>query len=387
MKFKVEAIMYDFDYLEESIQDALLKEWHKSAAVECLCHGERHSPNPLLYVKQVNDGLFLANYPSNAKNDIFHDFKCRYNRQGYRSLLKDKGILVDENEIRVNLDVEQLKPKGPDVKISQPASAKFTDPQNRKKTERSERKVQIITLFFTMLQEYKASEYRPGGRRNIASRLYKIAKIIKVNDIRLTEILYIADNKGKWPNKDIHQLFIGWGRRSEAATPHPTNPRFVRVPLYSIDDPSLRVTELTVLKSIYEQCVSPVPDVDSGYYLLFRGPAHKSDKNIWDRQLIFVPAEEKKTRIPVQSANEAVMLEYLANTQRHFEKPLIGNVTELFLEQAADIVLHDTEPKTIINIIRSGSGTPVKIQEDKRELYKAKGYNYVEWDGISPISL
>lgn len=385
MKFKVGAIMYDFDYLEESTQDTLLKEWHKSAAVECLCHGKRYNPNPLLYVKQVNNGLFLANYPSNNKNEIFHDFKCRYNRQGYRSLLKDKGILVDENEIRVNLDVEQPKPNVPAAKTPQQASAKFTDPQNHKKTERSERKVQIITLFFTMLQEYKVSEYRPGGRRNIASRLLKIAKIIKINDMRLTDILYIADNKGKWPNKDIHQLFIGWGRRSEGATPHPTNPRFVRVPLYSVDDPSFRVTELTVLKSIYEQCVSPVPDVDSGYYLLFRGPANKGDKNIWDRQLVFVPAEEKKTRIPVQSANEETMLEYLVINQRHFEKPLIGNVTELFLDQDADIVLHDTEPKTIINITRSGHGTPTRTQQSKRESYIAKGYNYVEWDGNSPI--
>jgi hypothetical protein len=385
MKFRVEGIVYDFDVLEEADQDRLLKKWHKVVAAECLCQGERHSPNPLLYIKQVNDGLFFANYPSNAKNEIRHDFKCRYNRQGYRSLLEDKGIYVGENEIAVNLDLE-LPRKAPGDSPEQPASAKLTYPQPRKKRERSERKVQIASLFLTMLQEYKVSEYRPGGRRNIANRLYKIAKIIKVNDMRLTDILYIADNKGKWPNREKHQLIIGWGRQSESALPHPTNPKFVRVPLYSVDDPDRRVTELTVLKSIYEQCEYSVTDVDGGYYLLFRGPAHKGDKNIWDRQISFIPAEEKMTRIPVQSALEAAMIEYLAIKGRHFEKPLIGNVTELFLELDADIVLHDTEPKTIVEVAGDRSGKPNRRMQEKREAYKAKGYDYVEWDGKSPIT-
>jgi hypothetical protein len=386
MKFRVEGIVYDFDLLEEEDQDRLLKQWHKTKGAECLCQGERHSPNPLLYIKQVNDGLFFANYPSNGKNDIRHDFKCRYNRQGYRSLLEDKGIHVDENEIRVNLDVEIKRSATPTpVKLEQPATVKFTDSKPSKKRERSERKVQITSLFLTMLQEYKVSEYRPGGRRNIASRLYKIAKIIKVNDMRLTDILYVADNKGKWPNREKHQLIIGWGRRSEAALPHPTNPKFVRLPLYSVDDPSRRVTELTVLKSIYEQCELQVPDVDGGYYLLFRGPAHKGDKNIWDRQICFIPAEEKMTRIPVQSAHEAAMIEYLADNKRHFEKPLIGNVTELFLDLNADIVLHDTEPKTIVDVTGNGSKKMTELLQEKREAYSAKGYDYVVWDGASPI--
>jgi hypothetical protein len=387
MKFRVEGIVYDFDLIEEEDQDHLLKQWHKTSGVECLCQGERHNPNPLLYIKQVNDGLFFANYPSNGKNDIRHDFKCRYNRQGYRSLLDEKGIHVDENEIRVNLDLEVPRSTAPNanVKSGQSASVKLTESNPGKKQERSERKVQITALFLTMLQEFKVSEYRPGGRRNIASRLYKIAKIIKVNGMKLTDILYVADNKGKWPNRDKHQLIIGWGRRSEKALAHPTNPKFVRLPLYSVDDPSRRVTELTVLKSIYEQCESTIDNVDSGYYLLFRGPAHKGDKNIWDRQINFIPAEEKVTRIPVNSPQEAVMIEYLAENKRHFEKPLIGNVTELFLNENADIVLHDTEPKTIIDVIGNGNKNRITLLQEKQEAYRAKGYDYIQWNGESQI--
>ncbi|MGU3473173.1 DUF1173 family protein [Paenibacillus sp. D51F] len=385
MKFRVDGKVYDFDLLDESVQDRLMKEWHKTAAVECLCQGERHIPNPLLYVKQVNDGLFFANYPSNVKQNIRHDFKCRYNRQGYRSLLEGQGIHVDDDEIKVNLNVDPPKTSpATGNKPERPASAKFTDPQQRKKIVKSERKVHLTALFFTMLQEYKVTEYRPGGKRNIASRLYKIAQIIRVNDMPLRDILYVADNKGKWPSRDKHQLIIGWGRRSSPAIPHPTNPKFVRLPLYSIDDPYRLVTELTMLKSIYEQCTSTVPDVDGGYYLLFRGPAREGDKNIWDRQLCFIPAEEKKTRIPVDSSEEARVIQHLAERKRHFERPLIGNVTELFLDRETDIVLHDTEPKTIVTITSKWRGSAGARQE-KREGYTTKGYDYVEWDGISPL--
>jgi hypothetical protein len=382
VKFRVEGIVYDFDFVEEADQERLLKQWHKTAAVECVCQGERHTPNPLLYVKQVNDGLFFANNPLNSKNDIRHDFKCRYNRQGYRSLLIEKGIRVEENEISLNLDVDP--PKARTERPLQPASVKYTDPVQRKKRERPDRKVQLTPLFFTMLQEYKVSEYRPGGRRNIASRLYKISEIIKVNGMRLSDILYVADNKAKWPNKEKHQLLIGWGRRSEPAIPHPTNQKFIRLPLYSVDDTNRRVTELTVLKSIYDQCESTVPEVDDGYYLLFRGPTHKGDKNIWDRQLCFIPAEEK-TRIPVDSIYQAAMIEHLFDKRRHFEKPLIGNVTELFLDLEADIVVHDTEPKTNIEVAGKTSEKTARRLQEKRDSYNAKGYAYVEWDGTSPF--
>jgi hypothetical protein len=383
MKFRVDGSIYDFYFLDEADQDRLMKEWHKTVAAECLCQGERTNPHPLLYVKQVNDGLFFANYPSNAKNDIRHDFKCRYNRNGYRSLLEEKGIHVQENGISVNLDLDLLR-SSTAKKQEQVASAKFVDPQSRKNRERSERKVQMTSLFFTMLQEYKVSEFRPGGRRNIASRLYKIAEIIKINHLRLIDILYVTDNKGNWPNKEKHQFMIGWGRQSEPALPHPTNPKFVRLPLYSVDDPTRRVTELTVLKSIYEQCISPVPEVDGGYYLLFHGPTHKGDKNIWDRQLCFIPAEER-TRIPVHTAYEAAVIEYLADKRCHFEKPLIGNVTELFLDLEADIILHDTEPKTIIEVVGSSIKKTTGGLQEKREAYLAKGYEYVQWDGVSPF--
>ncbi len=379
MKFRVDGTIYDFSELEDAAQDRLMKQWHRVVAIECLCQGGRHEPNPLLYVKQVKDGLFFANYPSNTKNNIAHDFKCRYNRQGYRSLLEGKGIHVEENEIRVSLVVDQPRTRNSEAK---PPKAKFTNPQPQSNRERSERKVQLVTLFLTMLQEFKITEFRPGGRRNIASRLYKVAQNIKLNGKQLSEILYVADNKLQWPNREKHQLMIGWGRRSEPVLPHPTNPKFVRLPIYSVDDPSRRVTDLTVLKNIFEHCEPAVSSIDGGYYLLFRGPTHSKDKNIWDRQLCFIPAEERITRIPVQSEQEAAMIEHLANKRRHFEKPLIGNVTELFLDSETDIVLHDTEPKTIISIVNSE-----QPRQDKRDAYKVKGFDYIEWDGNGTIPI
>ncbi|MFC5402407.1 hypothetical protein [Cohnella soli] len=380
MRFRVEETIFDFEYLDEAEQDRLMASWHKSVAVECLCHGERHILNPLLYVKQVNDGLFFANYPSNAKNNVRHDYKCRYNRQGYRSLLQDKGVQVIDDEIRVNLDMDPSRPKS--EKAAGPASAKLTDIKPRGKSEPTDRKVQLTTLFFTMLQEFKVTEFRPGGKRNIASRLYKIAKIIKVNGMPLFDMLYVADNKANWPKRDKHQFIIGWGRRSMPAIAHPTNPKFVRLPISSVDDPERLVTELTVLRSIYEQCTNPVPDVDSGYYVLFRGPTKKGDTNIWDRQLCFIPAEEQRTRIPVDSSAEAGLIQYLAEGRRHFERPLIGNVTELFSEQRIDIILHDTEPKTIIALDEGGS-----ILQKKQDGYVGKGFQFIAWDGKDSFPL
>jgi len=385
MKFRFGGRVYDFEMLLESQQDGLMQEWRNAGPVECLCQGEQHTRNPLLHVKLINDSLFFANNPSNSKNDVRHDFKCRYNRQGYRSLLEGQGIHIDDDEIRVNLDVDppRLAAAAADQNSKQPVKAKFTDPEVRKKSEKLERKVRLPLLLFTMLQEYKVTEFRPNGQRNIAKRLYKIAQIIKVNDMPLIDILYVAEKEGKWP-RNKHQLIIGWGRRSAQTIEHPTNPKFVRVPLYSVDDPSHFVTEQTVLKSVFNKCTSEVPEVNGGYYIMFRGPAYKGDKNTWDRQIYFIPAEEEKTRIPVGSASEEKVIKHLADACRHFERPLIGNVTELFLDRAPDIVIHDTDPKTIVSVIGKGDGT-IADRQKKGEGYTSKGYSYVEWDGESPI--
>ncbi|MFX3638004.1 MAG: hypothetical protein ACE3L7_05085 [Candidatus Pristimantibacillus sp.] len=367
--------------MDEVEQEMLLREWHKTAAVECLCQGVDHNPNPLLYVKQVNGSLFLANYPSNSKNNINHDFKCRYNRFGYRSLLADKGIRIGENEINISLDIDIPSKLSGNQK--QPSAIQSGQQRDRKETER---KLKLTALLFMMLQEYKVSEYRPGGQRNISSRLKKIAKIINLNRVPLSDILFIADKAGRWPNKDTHQLIIGWGYRSKPAVPHPTNTKFMRLPLYSLDDPTLQITELTVLKNIYYSCSNPVPGVDCGYYLLFRGPTNKKDKNIWDRQLCFIPAEVN-TRIPVSSVFEEMIIQHLYNSRRHFEKPLIGNVTELFNDQNADVLVHDSNPKIILGVKGSLLGTEGTLLQEKQASYLAKGYQYIEWDGNSPLPL
>lgn len=374
MRFRVNGRIIDFGYLEEEEHDRLLAEWHKSHPIECLCHGDGHSPNPLLYVKKINDGLFLANYPRNSKENILHQYQCKFNRQGYRSLLESKGLKITDNEIICTLDLGAPREERATT-APRPASAVIPKKQYLRKE--SVPRIKLESLFLTMLQEYKVSEYRPGGRRNIAKRLYKVAQTVKLNRRPLTEMLYIASTPGWWPKKDKHQMIIGWGHRRAKVTAHPTNPRFVRLPLYSVDDPEKHICDVTLLKSVYDRCDRGGTDVGEGYYVLFRGPLHSRDTVKWDRLLCFIPAEVM-TRIPVSSGEERDLVRFLYDSKRHFEKPLIGNVTELFADGRPDVVLHDTEPKTIVEI---------GVDHDPKKLsaYREKGYRFTYWNGQTLI--
>ena len=375
LRFRVNGRIIDFGHLEEDEHDRLLADWHKSQAIECLCHGDAHSPNPLLYVKKINDGLFLANYPRNSKLNILHHFQCKYNRQGYRSLLESKGLKITESEIICTLDLDLDAPRR-DTTSTRPAAAVI--PREQHIRRESVPRVKLETLFLTMLQEYKVSEYRPGGRRNISKRLYKVAQTVKINRRPLANMLYIASTPGWWPKKDKHQMIIGWGHRRAKVTRHPTNPRFLRIPLYSIDDPDTHICDLTLLKSVFDRCEREGVAGEEGYYILFRGPLHSRDTVKWDRVLCFIPAE-RMTRIPVMNDEERELVHFLYEHQRHFEKPLIGNVTEMFLEGRPDFILHDTEPKTIVEIRSS-------IDRKKQNAYREKGYLFAIWNGKALIS-
>jgi hypothetical protein len=196
--------------------------------------------------------------------------------------------------------------------------------------------------------------------------------------MRLQDILYVASFAGRWPRIDKHFFIIGWGNRKIRAKPHPTNPKLVRLPLFSVDDPKILVAEVTILKNVYDRCDHGESNVNTGYYLLFRGPVGKMDTRTVDRQLCFVPAEEK-TRIPVENEWEEQLIRLLFEQKRHFEKPLIGNVTELFLDAKPNIILHDTDPKTIIEVVDTDQNN--SYLQRKQEAYTEKGFRFIAWSG------
>jgi hypothetical protein len=59
----------------------------------------------------------------------------------------------------------------------------------------------------------------------------------------------------------------------------------------------------------------------------------------------------------------------------------------MFLDHRPDIILHDTDPKTIIAVAGIRDDRYKRRLNEKRETYTTRGYRYVEWDGVSPIQL
>jgi hypothetical protein len=109
------------------------------------------------------------------------------------------------------------------------------------------------------------------------------------------------------------------------------------------------------------------------------------DGKLVDSELVFEPADPI-TGITVESSYEAKMIQYLVGNNRNFYKPLVGNVTELFLDFQPDMVLKDSNPTTIIEVAgyqKEEYRNHLKIKEVS---YTERGYHYIEWDGDTDIN-
>ncbi|MGV2947880.1 hypothetical protein, partial [Acinetobacter sp. AGC35] len=159
--------------------------------------------------------------------------------------------------------------------------------------------------------------------------------------------IYLAKDEKSWYNYRKHRILIAWGDKTNfPGEVSESSPNTVKLPIFSLDDHSVRLGDISILKSVYSSATLTARNVSTGYWILY-----KIDKNdtLQDFELIFEPAEPF-TGIPVESSYEKTMVQYLRENNRKFNKPLVGNVTEHFLDLRPDIILLDTLPTTIIEV-------------------------------------
>ncbi|GGG17990.1 hypothetical protein [Paenibacillus abyssi] len=388
MKFRDHAKAYHFKTLNEMSEKEkakfaeVLLHWHKEGIhPECACKEQR--PYPKLHVRKSKAGnLTLANNPNSNRGERTHDFQCWFNlpAEGYKGYLKQQGILIDEEgQIACSLK----KPNIPTATGSQQSVKAGGEGGHVSGSVPAAGLNALRYLFLTWLQESHVHEYRPGGPRNVQGRLFRIAMKTKINGIQLTSSNFcIAGDQFRY-NFAKHRVVIFWGDKfAHPATESKTSSYLVNLPAFSIADRTLHIQNVSLLKSVYEAATLTSRAVGTGYWVLYR-QEDKSGKLV-DTELIFEPADPD-TLIPVESSYEAEMIKYLVKNTRHFKKPLVGNVTDMFLDHRPDMVLMDTTPKTIIEVAGYQDAEYRQKLAEKREKYLERGYQYVEWDGNSSI--
>jgi hypothetical protein len=362
----------------------ILENWYTNKIhPECMCK-EKH-PYPRLHVKKSSAGnYFLANNPNSNRGEQAHEFQCQLNllNEGYRGYLKQRGIVInEEGEIICSLKKKKKKPDE--------GSEKGNSTSGKERGSRMAPSIPaagenaLRYLFLTWLQEALIHEYRPGQQRNLRGRLLRIMAKTKVDSIKLSaDNVYIANSNFKF-NFAKHRIVVAWGSKiSNPASVSPTHPFLMNIPIFSLDDRQEKVQDISLHKSVFDYATLTTRNVDSGYWVLYRNE-NESGKLV-DTELIFEPADPI-TGIPVESAYEEEMVHFLLDNGRYFKKPLIGNVTELFLDQRPDMVLFDTKPKTIIEVAGYQDEKYRSNLAKKKDTYERRGYQYIEWDGWTSI--
>lgn len=360
----------------------ILENWYNNEVhPECMCKEKR--PYPRLHVKKSSAGnYFIANNPNSNRGERAHDFQCQLNlfSEGYKGYLRQRGIVInEEGEIICSLK-RKRKPEFGSEKSPQATKGRSSNPAP---TTPAAGKNALRYLFLTWLQETHIHEYRPGQQRNLRGRLLRIMSKTKIDSVKLSaDNVYIA-NAGFKYNFVKHRIIVAWGnKKTSPAAVSPTYPYIMSIPIMSLDERQEKVQEISVHKSVYDSATLTGRNVDAGYWVLFRSE-NESGKLV-DTELIFEPADPI-TGIPVESSYEEIMVRFLVDNKRHFQKPLIGNVTELFLDQRPDMVLHDTTPKTIIEVAGYQDEQYLAKLAKKKSAYEQRGYNYIEWDVRTPI--
>lgn len=379
--YEIKAISDMSESEKKSFGELLSKWYNEKAHPECMCKEKR--PYPRLHVKKSSAGnLFLANNPNSNRGDRSHDFQCQFNLSstGYKGYLKEKGIVIDEDgEITCSLK----KRKSLNEKDGEPElSAGFNGSGPRRVTAATGENA-LRYLFLTWLQEARIHEYVPGQQRNLRSRLFRIMTKTKLDSIKLvSDNLYIANTDIRY-NFQKHRIIIAWGNKQDFPAMQSTTHSFiVNLPVFSLDDRHTRIQDISILKSVYDGATLTRRAVHTGYWVLYR--SENENGKLIEMELLFEPADPL-TGIPLESSYEAGMIKFLVAKERHFQKPLVGNVTELLLDLRPDMVLFDTKPKTIIEVAGFQEEQYKMNLSKKREVYVNMGYHYIEWDGNSKI--
>ncbi|MBU8908111.1 DUF1173 family protein [Desertibacillus haloalkaliphilus] len=364
----------------------LYQQWHTSnrqqpAIIECLCRGRYKKNNPKLHVMKSKTGKYvLRNNPNNQENGLEHDFTCTLAIDGFHNLAHHHGIKIDDEqniECRMNFKKKKASNK----------SRLSSDPNKSRQKSGSSitfGNSSLHTLFYTLLQQQRFHQYRPRNRREVVKYLYASACRTTVNKEQLKSMIFIA-NQGF--NVGYRQkLLIGWGSKEATFDRDESHNFLVKIPLFNLDNHEEFIDYVRVPDWKYKEALDSCRiHVKQGYWVIWRDYEHKDDRFLKVEKVIFVPAESD-SKIPVESSYEEAMIQYLVKKRRHFLKPLIGNVTNMFLDERPDMVLYDTNPQTIIEVagMKNKDGYQKKLKQ-KADVYQKRGYRYLEWDGAESI--
>lgn len=376
--FRVNGKIVRFFDLPEEKRTEFLQKCHRKTMIQCLCR-DTHDPNPpLLIVKCRENKYFLANHPDNKDND--HEFTCPYALTGYKKVIKEAGIQIDEQgNIDAKIEIPRERKQYKKETIGDREKGK--DSKETSGVTRKREKSALITLFYTILNKNKVEEYVPFQTRNISGRIYAATVNSRVNKHQLTNNFCVVTETHKPKRKDL--LVIAWGNEITHPPKLVQGKEFlVKIPIFSVNpSEQTQVSTLTVLKKVYENIHRLDTAVGTGYWVLWRQEG--KDKKLRDQVLAFIPAEEG-TRIPVESSHEARMIQYLVAKKRHFTKPLFFDET---LEARPDIILLDTKPRTIIEVAGLDNDEYNARLKKKQGLYKSKGCQYLKWDTLESLEV
>lgn len=401
MKLFVDQQLYDLTLKSRIERQELFKKWHGAKnRIECGCI-EKRVIYPPLHIKaraiKGQKNQYTYSIANNPDHHIQHDSTCPFNLS-YKQLLALKGITTNEDgimECKLSFTKKKESRPGPEATIAETPGISTVHSQSKKPSST------LKTLFMAMLQKEEAhiDEYKPFENRRISNRLYVAARKVKVGKTFLytkeTKRVYISaiyDGKvapcsNRADNIRAPFLIIGWGTRDVKVQHNQYNNKKVDIPLYSVDDPNVLVTVLTVYESTYQHALKRIEKekfynaVNTGYWVLWRDikVRNKLPDYFEEKELIFIPAEPI-SRIPVDSRNEEVMLKELIERKRTFKKPLIGKeFSESSKDIRPDFILLDSKPHTMVEVAGIQTSAYLQQLEKKKNIYLKSGYKYLEW--------
>lgn len=378
MKIKVNNKIHEISILSYHETQGLFKMWHENdilrTNVECLCNENRNS-HPVMSVKKYEKKYVLSNKPS---SHVEHETTCFYNKK-YREGARKKGITIkDDGTIEVKkLDISKRHTSSGDGERIHNSRKHYYYENDPLCTCR------VSSLFLTMLQKYNWQEYKPNEQRNLYGSLYTTGLETVVEGVTLNlNNLFVAKSEKQFVSGQ--RLVIGWGNINNDALPGYIDFK-VKIPLYSVNDSSKLVTHIEVEETVYKEAKIVANkirnNVEQGFWVIWRGPhvTKKGKQVVVAKYISFIPAEQT-TKIPVESSYEDMMVKYLVEEERHFKKPLIGDIKEEHgIKLRTDMILYDTPKATMIEVAGDNSEKYLNRLEKKKEIYLRENYLYLEW--------
>lgn len=377
-------------------RQGLFKKWKNGAydtsKIECLCT-QSQRVLPTLHLRERKKNIGLVNNRSNLPDA--HDISCELNSK-YKERMKKHGINVD---IDGNLVVDKLLDKG---KKKTKENEQSKAPQNKNNSPNRQSfslsKSRLSTLFSVMLESVGLDNYVPGQDRKVSRKILAAASkviiegehMIKGSEYKVFVAKQYEDSQGVLkplklgnnPKRKGHNLVIGWGNIEENTEVIKGGkiPDKICIPLYSLDNNSVHIENVEVLKNVYNKEIkSRWNGCKTGFWVIWRVQHEKYDYIFEDKRIAFIPSEET-IKMPVESLKEVEMVKYLVQHNIPFKKPLISDLEEdIKVKYRPDFVFYDTTPYTIVEVAGISNDEYLKQLEHKERVYRSTNYLYKRW--------